>query len=76
MIAKRVSGILPELEFTEALETTKIHSVAGVLKKKRGLVVRRPFISPHHTASDVAIIGGTKDVIPGLVSLAHNGILF
>lgn len=76
MIAKRLSGILPELEFTEALETTKIHSVAGVLKRKRGLVVRRPFISPHHTASDVAIIGGTKDVIPGLVSLAHNGILF
>lgn len=76
MIAKRVPGILPELQFSEALETTKIHSVAGVLKRKRGLVVRRPFISPHHTASDVAIIGGTKDVIPGLVSLAHNGILF
>ena len=76
MIAKRVPGIQPELQFSEALETTKIHSVAGVLKRKRGLVVRRPFISPHHTASDVAIIGGTKDVIPGLVSLAHNGILF
>jgi magnesium chelatase family protein len=76
MIAKRVPSILPKLEFSEALETTKIHSVAGVLKRKRGLVVRRPFISPHHTASDVAIIGGTKDVIPGLVSLAHNGILF
>jgi magnesium chelatase family protein len=76
MIAKRVPGILPELQFSEALETTKIHSVAGILKRKRGLVVRRPFVSPHHTASDVAIIGGTKDVIPGLVSLAHNGILF
>lgn len=76
MIAKRVPGILPELEFNEALETTKIHSVAGILRRKKGLVVKRPFISPHHTASDVSIIGGTKAVIPGLVSLAHNGILF
>lgn len=76
MIAKRVPGVLPELSFEEALETTKIHSVAGVLKRRRGLVVRRPFISPHHTASDVAIIGGTKEARPGLVSHAHNGILF
>ena len=76
MIAKRVPGILPELTFDEALETTKIHSVAGILKRRRGLVVRRPFVSPHHTASDVAIIGGTKEASPGLVSHAHNGILF
>jgi len=67
---------LPELTFDEALETTKIHSVAGILKRRRGLVVRRPFVSPHHTASDVAIIGGTKEASPGLVSHAHNGILF
>jgi len=73
---KRVPGILPELTFDEALETTKIHSVAGILKRKRGLVVRRPFVSPHHTASDVAIIGGTKEASPGLVSHAHDGILF
>ncbi|MDY6821145.1 MAG: YifB family Mg chelatase-like AAA ATPase [Deferribacterota bacterium] len=76
MIAKRLPGILPDLEFNEALETTKIHSVAGILRKKRGLIIKRPFISPHHTSSDVAIIGGTKSAAPGLVSLAHNGVLF
>lgn len=76
MIARRLAGILPLMAFKEAIETTKIHSVAGRLNKRRGLVVNRPFVNPHHTASDVAIIGGTKNAMPGLVSIAHNGILF
>jgi magnesium chelatase family protein len=76
MIAKRIPSILPEMTFEESIETTKIHSVAGLLKENGTLVRIRPFVSPHSTASDVSIIGGTSKVLPGLVSIAHNGVLF
>lgn len=77
MLAKRFSTILPDLSLEEALETTKIHSVAGVPTDKRnGIVVNRPYRSPHHTTSDVAMIGGGTYPKPGEVSLSHNGVLF
>lgn len=76
MIAKCIPSIMPDLTFDEALEITKIHSIAGVLDLNKGIVDRRPFRSPHHTASSVAITGGGKDAKPGEVSLAHNGVLF
>jgi len=76
MIARCVPGILPDLTFDEALEITKIHSVAGVLDAEKGVVTSRPFRSPHHTATNVALIGGGKDAKPGEVSLAHGGVLF
>jgi magnesium chelatase family protein len=77
MLAKRLAGILPPLRFEEAIQTTKVHSIAGVLPKGAGLLYRRPFRAPHHTISGAGLIGGgTSSPRPGEVSLAHNGILF
>lgn len=76
MMAKRLPSILPPLSLSEALETTKIHSVAGKLKGGSRLMTRRPFRSPHHTISPVALVGGGSNPVPGEISLAHNGILF
>jgi magnesium chelatase family protein len=76
MLAKRLPSILPPLSFEEALETTKIHSVAGILSKDQALIVERPFRSPHHTVSDAALVGGGSFPRPGEVSYAHHGVLF
>ncbi len=76
MMAKRLPSILPPLSLSESLETTKIHSVAGRLGKDASLVAVRPFRSPHHTISSVALVGGGSNPQPGEISLAHNGILF
>ncbi len=76
MMAKRIAGILPPLTLEEALETTKIHSVAGKIGKETSLITQRPFQSPHHTISDVALVGGGTYPQPGEISLAHNGVLF
>ena len=76
MLAKRLSTILPPMNLEEALETTKIHSVAGKVKGDKGLITQRPFRKPHHTISDVALVGGGGYPQPGEISLAHNGVLF
>ena len=76
MLARRLPSILPPLDLYEALETTKIHSVSGLLGTEAALVTRRPFRSPHHTISDVALVGGGSNPNPGEISLAHNGVLF
>jgi magnesium chelatase family protein len=76
MLAKRLPSILPPMTFEEALETTKIHSIAGILPKDMALVTERPFRSPHHTVSDAALVGGGSFPRPGEVSFAHYGVLF
>ena len=76
MLAQRMPSILPPMTLEEALETTKIHSVAGKMQLHQPLIVKRPFRSPHHTVSDVAMVGGGSTPQPGEISLAHNGILF
>ena len=76
MMARRVSGILPPLTFDEALEATSIHSVAGLIGPGNGLMSARPFRAPHHTVSDVALVGGGQIPRPGEISLAHHGVLF
>jgi magnesium chelatase family protein len=76
MLAKRLPGILPPLTLEEALETTKIHSIVGLLASGQALVTQRPFRTPHHTASDAGLLGGNINPTPGEISLAHHGILF
>ena len=76
MLAKRMPSILPPLSLEESLETTQIHSVAGQLRKSDALISVRPFRAPHHTVSDVALVGGGSNPHPGEISLAHNGVLF
>jgi len=76
MMAKRLPSILPPLTLSESLETTQIHSIAGALKRDSSLISQRPFRAPHHTVSDVALVGGGTSFTPGEISLAHNGVLF
>ncbi|MFN1834749.1 YifB family Mg chelatase-like AAA ATPase [Balneola sp. MJW-20] len=76
MMARRIPTILPPLSLDEALETTKIHSVSGLLKSGKALITKRPFRAPHHTVSDVALVGGGSIPMPGEISMAHNGVLF
>ncbi len=76
MMSKRLPSILPPLSLAESLETTQIHSIAGKLNKETSLITQRPFRSPHHTVSDVALVGGGSNFMPGEICLAHNGVLF
>lgn len=76
MLAKRLPSILPDMTFEEALEITKVYSVSGLLPQNTSLITRRPFRNPHHTVSDISLIGGGRHCKPGEVSLAHYGVLF
>jgi magnesium chelatase family protein len=76
MLSRRLTTILPPLDEAESLETSRIHSVCGLLKREAGLMHHRPFRSPHHTISDVGLMGGGSNITPGEISLAHNGVLF
>ena len=76
MLAKRIPTIMPPLSLEEAIETTKIHSVCGLLSSGESIVLQRPFRDPHHTISDIGLLGGTANITPGEVSLAHHGVLF
>ena len=76
MMARRIPTILPPLSLDEALETTKVHSVSGLMQSGKALITSRPFRAPHHTVSDVALVGGGGIPMPGEISMAHNGVLF
>ena len=76
MLAKRVPTIIPDMTIEESLETTKIHSILGLIPAKGSIIRTRPFRTPHHTASDISLVGGGTVPRPGEVSLAHNGVLF
>jgi magnesium chelatase family protein len=76
MLSRRIPSIMPDMSLQEALETTTVHSVLGLVPKDKGLIVHRPFRSPHHTSSDIALVGGGTIPRPGEISLAHNGVLF
>ncbi len=76
MLAKCIPTIMPDMSFDEALETTKIHSVTGKLSSEEGVVTKRPYMSPHHTASANSMVGGGPNAMPGIISLAHNGVLY
>ena len=76
MLAKRIPSIMPPMSLEEAIESTKIHSVCGLLSPSEALVGKRPFRDPHHTISDIGLLGGTSNITPGEVSLAHHGVLF
>jgi magnesium chelatase family protein len=75
MLARRLTTILPDMALAEAIETTRIHSVAGLTGRRTAFVTTRPFRAPHHTISDVGLIGGGQIPMPGEVSLAHHGVL-
>src|SRR5437016_10733529 len=76
MLSKRIATVIPPMALDEAIETTKIHSICGLLDAKRSFVATRPFRSPHHTISDAGLLGGSATPTPGEVSVAHNGVLF